>query len=80
VEDETDLVSPYCPECKSCGEDGCCPPTKCTMSKDGLYCKYYLSLLKATYQVHIDIYPKLSEEMQNECIDKLFKLMKENNE
>jgi hypothetical protein len=80
VEDEIDMESPYCPECNSCGEDGCCSPTKCNVSPTGLYCKYYLSLLKATYRVHTDIYPKLSEEIQNECIDKLFKLMKENNE
>ena len=21
--------SPYCPTCGSCGEEGCCPPTRC---------------------------------------------------
>lgn len=28
--------SPYCEECGSCGETGCCPPTKCKEVK----CKY----------------------------------------
>lgn len=28
--------SPYCEECNSCGDDGCCPPDKCK------YSRYYL--------------------------------------
>lgn len=76
MEDEANEISPYCIVCGSCGEDGCCPPTKCILSNDGKYCSYYIRLLKATYQVHLDIYPKLSKEIQDECIDNLLKLMK----
>lgn len=83
TEDDTSTIdynnyqSPYCKDCGSCGEDGCCPPTKCTLSGGGKYCEYYIKLLKATYKVHINIFPKLSDEIQDECIDNLFKLMKE---
>lgn len=31
----------YCPECGSCGETGCCPPTKCKTVR-GLYCDHNL--------------------------------------
>lgn len=26
---EEEFESPYCDTCGSCGEEGCCPPTKC---------------------------------------------------
>lgn len=34
VEDLDDNTSPYCPECGSCGEEGCCGTNKCKYPQD----------------------------------------------
>jgi hypothetical protein len=36
IEKEIEEESPYCEHCGACGEDGCCPPTRCEAVK----CKY----------------------------------------
>lgn len=66
MKEESD--SPYCYTCGACGEDGCCPPTKC-VQEDGKYCAQYLKILKATYIAHTKIYEKLSIELQEEALD-----------
>ena len=43
---EDDFPSPYCIICNACGEEGCCPPTKCQQHPDGLYCEMYAKLLE----------------------------------
>lgn len=45
---QNDEYSPYCILCGACGEEGCCPPTRCTM-KGGDYCDDYLGVLKDAY-------------------------------
>jgi hypothetical protein len=47
-QDEIEAYSPYCILCGACGEEGCCPPTRCTM-KGGDYCDDYLGVLKDAY-------------------------------
>lgn len=42
--EETDDI--YCPECGSCGEEGCCPPDNCE-TVQGLYCEGNLRSYKA---------------------------------
>lgn len=39
----------YCGSCGACGEDGCCPATKCRMDGNLGYCRGYLAVLKDAY-------------------------------
>ncbi len=65
--DNTDI---YCKICSGCGEDGCCPASMCTQSKDGLYCENYLQELKFGYFMYSDIVEKL--DIDKEALDKIF--------
>lgn len=73
---DKDLPSPYCDTCGACGEDGCCPPTKCTQD-NGKYCEYYLKLLKAVYKAYTEIYSDMPAETQNKFTDIIFKEISE---
>ena len=33
--------SPYCKNCKSCGEEGCCPIEQCLLNHGCKYGEYY---------------------------------------
>ena len=48
--------TPYCPDCQSCGEDGCCPPTQCKFTETGHYCEINLKKLKIAYKLLDYIY------------------------
>lgn len=65
-----DIESPYCQECESCGESGCCKPYSCTMSDKCEYKETYLQELKFGYSVYEEImksvYEKLSPELKSE--------------
>jgi len=58
-----DKYSPYCPECDGCGEELCCSPVNCKMSKDGHYCGIYLRDLKIAYYCSQKLVEKMFEEM-----------------
>lgn len=51
---------PYCKSCGACGEEGCCPPTQCTM--DGDFCKSYLRDLKFEYSFGNEVYSLVEQE------------------
>jgi hypothetical protein len=45
--------TPYCSECNSCGEEGCCSPLKCKQSPNGEYCSSNLTHLKFGYHMNM---------------------------
>lgn len=53
----------YCPECGSCGEEGCCPPDICVHLKENLLCLYGLYYAK-TYKELLDENTSLREEIE----------------
>lgn len=57
--------SPYCGQCGSCGESGCCSPIKCKMVKDGKYCDINLAILRSAY---ITIEEYLAKNPNNESL------------
>ena len=60
---EEEFESPYCKNCGSCGNEGCCPPTMCTFEKDCKYKETYLQDLEFGYLM----YQELSEMIYNKC-------------
>lgn len=63
-------MNPYCPVCNACGEEGCCPPTLCTM-KGGDYCESYLRDLKFEYDFGKQLYDLVEQEGTLELKDKM---------
>ena len=63
VDDEDDFededIEIYCPKCKACGEDGCCPPWKCKHEKGCLYPEYsnnlYVKFRRILYRLEMKI-------------------------
>jgi hypothetical protein len=45
----------YCDICESCGDENCCPPTRCKQNNNGKYCENYLNILKNTYKLHVKL-------------------------
>jgi hypothetical protein len=68
-EDEVEI---YCPICLACGEDGCCPATRCRLHPSGLYCNHYLGILKDTYRATHRLLPELPDEVQEKWVDYIF--------
>jgi hypothetical protein len=68
-----ELISPYCPICEACGEDGCCPATSCQQHPDGDYCKGYLAELKFTYWMYKDLMNLVADDPKyKDAIDKMW--------
>lgn len=63
--------SPYCPECDSCGESGCCPPINCNMGPNGDYYQFYLTELRQTWVLYNRLMNFIDEnsEKYQELID-----------
>ena len=53
-----ELYSPYCDDCGSCGEEGCCPPDMCKTVK----CMYPDSNLKSYKSMEAD-YEKMAGDL-----------------
>ena len=54
----TDNYSPYCPSCGACGEEGCCPPTRCKHDEKCMY-PYYRNdwrVKLARWMIHHHLY------------------------
>ena len=65
--------SPYCPVCDGCGEDDCCPATKCQMSPEGHYCETYLRDLKFGYLMHKDMWDLIPKDPETQVkLDEIF--------
>jgi hypothetical protein len=66
--------SPYCKECGSCGEDGCCSALKCAYNNmvkksTGLYCEHNFKELEFSYKLSDALYEKYEDK---EIFDKIF--------
>lgn len=61
-------LSPYCKECSSCGETGCCTPTMCTQGEHCDYPQTNLNELKFGWSMNEyfqkEIYPHLPTELK----------------
>jgi NAD-dependent SIR2 family protein deacetylase len=55
-------ITPYCPTCNGCGQEGCCSPLRCNQSSDGLYCSQYLKDLKFGYQMFIKLSTLINDD------------------
>jgi hypothetical protein len=62
--------NPYCPVCDSCGEDGCCPATRCSFGKGCLYPESNLDSLHFGYYNAIDFYRLIQDSGNQELMDK----------
>lgn len=58
--------SPYCPECGTCGEEGCCSALNCKQSENGSYCEGYLHDLKFGYYMNRWVENNLIKELTDE--------------
>lgn len=66
--------SPYCSECDSCGEVGCCSPIGCNNHPNGKYCKTNLDELRVNYLTLGEFWELLStknNDKDREIYDKL---------
>ena len=62
MEKNNEEYSPYCKECDSCGEEGCCSPLVCKQDPKGDYCQTYLKDLKFGYKMYNDLMDLLAED------------------
>ena len=79
--------SPYCKECKSCGEEGCCSIEKSLLGHDCKYGEYYAKevcfnkvlvneLLKSISTIE-KMGPSTAKEVIDAAYDKAFKFVEE---
>lgn len=53
--------SPYCKECKSCGEEGCCPIEQCLLNHGCKYGEYYAREVYYNKMIIDEFHNKLKE-------------------
>lgn len=68
--------SPYCPVCSGCGEEGCCSPLNCEMSKDGMYCEGYLKDLKFGYRMQEELYEHVDSDVRDKIFNEVYEKFK----
>ena len=78
IDDIVDRYSSYCPTCQSCGEEFCCPPTKCKFGVQYIQNLYKhineleqdLIAAKKTVKVYLD---KQGYKVYNNTVDQEIK-------